>query len=121
MLEREEREVVQAAVRFQIVDEAAEPRNLSVGVGPDLDIAERSLERRAAELRLGHELVDRGGELEVQRAVIFGQHVLAVGLFAHLDPRDRIFALVEIGDFVGRIFRRGIEHRDRDHGREGRA
>src|SRR5208283_4267764 len=112
--EREEGEIVDAPVRLQIVDEAAEPGNFPVRVGPDLDIAEGSFEWGASQLGLGNKLVDGGRELYIQRAVVFRKHVLPVSLFSHLYPRNRILAFVEIGDLVGRIFRRGIEHSDRD-------
>ncbi len=118
MFEREEREVVETPVRFQVIDEAAEPGNLSVGIGPDFDVTECSFKGRASQLRLGDELVNRGGELYVQRAVIFRQHVLSVGLFAHLDIGDWIMPLVQIGDFVRSVFGRGVEHGDRNHRRQ---
>src|SRR5580704_18818262 len=106
MLERKEREIVNPPVRPQIVDEASEPGNLSVCIRPDLNVSERSLEWRTSQLRLRHEFVYGGGELYIQRSVIFRKHVLAIGLFAHFDPGDGVVPLVEICDFIGRILRR---------------
>ena len=89
--------------------------DVAARIGPDFDVAERAFKRGASELCLRHELVDCGGELQIERGVVLRKHVLPIGFFAHLDPRDRIVAFIEVGDFVGRVFGRGVKHRDGDH------
>ena len=59
--------------------------------------------------------MQRRGPLQVERSVIFGQHVLAVRFLPHLHIGDRIISSLEIGDLVGGIFRCAIEHRHRQH------
>jgi len=73
-------------VRFQIVHKTAQPGNLAVCIRPDFNIAKSSLEWRPTEPRLGHELVNCGSELDIERAVVLGQHVLSVRFFAHFNP-----------------------------------
>ena len=43
---------------------------------------------------------------------------LAVGFFAHFDPRDRVAAGLQIRDLGSGILRRAVEHRNRNHRRQ---
>src|SRR5215469_2761571 len=61
-------------------------------------------------------MVQRIGELHVEGGVVFGQHVLAVGLFAHLHIRNWIVAFLEIGEFGDSVFGRAVDEGDRNHG-----
>ena len=56
--------------------------------------------------------------LEVERRVIFGQHVLPVGLFAHFHIGNWIATLTEIGDFCSTVFRSSVQHGNRNHCRQ---
>ena len=54
-------------------------------IWPNFDVFGDAFENRAAKLVVGIDAMERGGELQVESRVIFGQHVLAVWFFAHLD------------------------------------
>jgi hypothetical protein len=57
-------------------------------------------------------------ELEVERGVVFGQNVLAIGLFAHLDVGDRVAALRQVRYLRGGVIGRAVEQGDGNHGGE---
>ena len=116
VLEGEEGEVLERVVRLEVAKEAAEEGDAAIGVGPGVDIARCAFKRWAAEFGLRHQLVNGARELHVERGVILRQHALAIGLFAHFDPRDGVLLLVEVGNLVGRVLWRGVEHGDGHHG-----
>ena len=60
--------------------------------------------------------MNRGCPLQIQRGVIFGKHVLAIGFFAHLDVGDRIASFLQIGNLRRCIVGSVVQHRDRHHG-----
>ena len=60
--------------------------------------------------------MDGGGELHVQRCVVFGIHALAIRLLAELHIGDRIAALLEVSDLRRGIFRRAVNHGHGNHG-----
>ena len=107
---------MQSSVCLQVVEKPADPRNFSGCVGPHFHVLKRSLEGWAAQLRLRHTAVNCGGELQVQRSIVFRQHVLPISFFTHLDIRDRIMAFVKISNFIRGIFWCRIQHGNRDHG-----
>ena len=115
VLERHERQVGETAVRVQVVEKPPEPRRLPLRIRPHLDVVVDAFEHRPAQLQRGIDAMERRGELQIERAVVLGQHVLPIRLFAHLDPRDRVAACLQIGDLGGRILGRAVEHRDRNH------
>ncbi len=104
-------------VRFEIVDEAAEPGGASLRVRPDFNVLIHALEYRPAEFESRIDFVNCGRELEVERAIVLGQHVLAVRLLAHLDVGDRIAALLDVCDLGGGIVGRAVEHGNGNHRR----
>ena len=62
--------------------------------------------------------MDGSGPLQIRAPVIFGQHVLAIWLLAHLDIRNGIAAFQKVCNLRSGVFRCPIEHRDRNHGGE---
>ena len=116
VFEREEGEFVDGVVGFQIVDEAAGPGSLAGSVGPGFDVFVDAGEDGAAEFEFGIDAVQGLGELDVHGGVIFGNHEVAVGFFAHFDVRDGIAALFKVSEFVGGVFRRAVNHGDGNHG-----
>ena len=117
VLEREEPEIIQAAVLFQIIQEATQPGNLAVTIGPDFYVFVDSLEGRSAKLQGGIDAMKRCGPLEVECGVVFRHHELAIRFFAHFDVRDGIVAFLEIGNFgrgvVGSVIKQGDGHHRR--------
>lgn len=107
-----------ACVRFQVIEEAAEPGASSLGVRPNLDVLCDTLEYRTSEFQIRIYAMNRRGPLQVQSTIVFRQHVLAVGLFSHFYVRDRISSLFQVCDLCRRVFRRTVEHRDRNHCRK---
>ena len=85
-------------------------------VGPGFDVFVDSLEHRAAEFEFGVHAMHGGGELQVECGVIFGQHVLAIGLLAHLHVGNGIAMLFQISHLRRRVFGRAVEHGDGNHG-----
>ncbi len=116
MLESDKGEVGEATVHFQVIDEAAHPGSATLRIRPDTNIFRDTFKDGAAEFYVGIDLVNRRRPLQIKRGVIFGQHVLPVGLFSHFHVANGIAALFNVGDFSGGIFRRAIEQRDRNHG-----
>jgi hypothetical protein len=53
MLERHKGEIAEAIVRFEVVEEAAEPGIAALGVPPGLDVFGDALKGWTAELKLG--------------------------------------------------------------------
>ena len=47
--------------------------------------------------------MNRPGPLDVESSVVFGEHVLAIRLFAHLDPTDGIATLFNVGNLRRRV------------------
>ena len=75
-----------------------------------------AFKRRAAELEVWVDAAQRCRELQIQRAIILGLHVLAVSFFTYLDVGDGVFVIFEITNFGRSIVRRFIEQRDGHHG-----
>ena len=103
------------AVRLQIGDEPADPRRPALRVGPHLNVLVDSFEYRAAEFECRVYFMDRFRPLNVERGVVLRQNAFAIRLLAHLDPADRVAALLEVRDLRGRIVGRSVEHGDRNH------
>src|SRR5713226_7868781 len=70
----------------------------------------------ARQLQFWAHLVQSGGKLQVEGAVVFGQHLLTIGFFSHLDIGNGIATLFYVGDLGCRIFRCAVQHGDRNHG-----
>ena len=77
-----------------------------------------AFEYRATQFQAGVDFVQSSGKLEIECAVIFGQHLLPVGFFTHLNVRNGVTALLEIGDLGRRVFRCAEKHGDRNHRRQ---
>ena len=88
VLERDEGQVGQSAVRLQIIHESAHPRGAALSVGPDSNVFVDAFENGASQFQLGINFVNGGRPLKVERGVVFGHGVFAVGFLAHLDIRD---------------------------------
>src|SRR5580698_2854951 len=113
VLERKEREVVQSAVAFQVVQETTKKRSVAICVRPYLDISKCSLEGWPSQLRVRDKPMNRSRKLYIERSVIFRKHALSIRLFAHFDSRYRIVPLVEIGDLICGILGSSIQHCNR--------
>ena len=105
-------------MRPQIVEESSQPRSAALRIRPDLDVLADSLKHRSAQFEVPINLVESGGELQVQSGVVLGQHVLAVGFFAHLDVRDRVTAFLDICHLRRGVLRRTVQHGYGDDGRQ---
>ena len=116
VLEGKKREIVHAAMLLHVIDKTCGPRDFSVRIRPDLDVFIHSLKRRPAQLQLGIHVMNRGRPLQIERGVIFRQHVLPISFLAHLDIGNRIAAFFQICNLRPRIVRSVIQHRDRHHG-----
>ena len=53
-------------------------------------------------------MMERICRLQIQGSIIFGEHVLTIGLLTHLHIGDRVIALLQVGDFGDRVFGRPI-------------
>src|ERR1700678_3761401 len=58
------------------------------------------------------------GPLYVQSGVIFGEHVLAVGLLAHFHVGDRIMTAFDVSNLGDGVLRIVVKKCDWDHGRQ---
>ena len=63
-------------------------------------------------------MVNRGGPLHVECAVILGHRVLAIGFLAHFYVTDRVSAFFEVGDLSSCVVGSSVEHGDRNHCRQ---
>ena len=115
VLERDECQVREPIMGFQISHEAPHPGGLSLCVGPNPNVVIDALENRASEFELRVHLVNCRRPLQVQRAVVFWHGVLAVGLFTHLDIADSVAPLLEVSDLRSCIVGRAVQHSHRDH------
>ena len=116
MLEGHEGEILKPIVGFQVIEETAEPGSATLGVTPDLNVFGDAFENRASEFVIRVDAVESRGELQVQGPIVLGLHVLAVGLFAQLNVRDGIAALLDVGHLRGGIFGRAVQHRNGNDG-----
>ena len=73
------------AALLEVAQEAVHPGAVARSVGPGRPGVDVGLEAGAAEVECRVDAVQGVGPLNVQRAVVFRRHVLAVGFFAHLD------------------------------------
>ena len=118
VLERCKREIAQAAVGLEIVDEASQPGSLAFGVGPHLDVFVHALEYGATEFQRRVQTVQRRRPLQVKGSVLFRQHVLAVRLLAHFDIGNRIASGFQVSDLGGGVLGCAVKHGDGNHCRE---
>src|SRR5207249_8087595 len=118
MLERNERQIRETAMLFQVIDETSHPRCMSLCIWPNPNILIYAFENGPAKFEGRIYFVKGRGPLDVQSAVIFGHRVLAVGLLAHFDVGNTVSALLNVRDFSSRIIRRAIKHGDRNHRRQ---
>src|SRR5579864_2029707 len=56
--------------------------------------------------------MQRSRELQVKYRVVFGQHVLAIGLLSHFDIRNEIATLLEVAHLRGSVLRSAVQHCD---------
>ena len=105
-------------MHFQILDEPSQPGSFAIGVGPHFNVIVHAFKDWAAESQPLINPMQGRCPLEVERRVIFGQHVLPVGLFAHFHIRNWIATLSEIGKFEGAVIRSPIQHGNRNHCRQ---
>src|SRR5439155_2726859 len=84
VLEGDEGQVGNPSVRLQVVDEAAHPGGPALLVGPYLDVFADALEDGPAKFCLRNQAMNRSGELQVKRGVVFRLAILTVRLLAHL-------------------------------------
>ncbi len=115
MLEGKKREIVHPLMLLQIIQEARGPGNLTIRVGPNLDVFIYALKRWTAQFQIWIQPMQCRGPLDVQRGVIFGQHVLPIGFFTHLDVRNWISALLQISELSGSVVGSVVEQRHRNH------
>ena len=85
MLERHEREILNAIMSLQIIQKAPEPGSAALGIRPDFNVFGHAFENWTTKLVLGIYAMQRGGELQIKSGIIFRLHVLAVRLFSHFD------------------------------------
>src|SRR3954464_9832823 len=60
----------------------------------------------------------RSCKLKIESSVIFGEHVLTIGLLSHLNVGNWIPAFFQIGDLRNGVFGSGIDQGNRNHGRQ---
>src|ERR1700686_5656673 len=60
--------------------------------------------------------MERARPLHIESGVILGQHVLAVGLFTHLDVGDWIVAVLQVSNLGDSVVGSVVQKRDRNHG-----
>src|ERR1700674_4076231 len=60
--------------------------------------------------------MERARPLHIESGVILGQHVLAVGLFTHLDVGDWIVAVLQVSNLGDSVIGSVVQKRDRNHG-----
>ncbi len=85
--------------------------------GPGFHVIFIVFEHRPTQLQMGINGMQRVGELDIKRRLVFGRHELAVRLLAHLHPGNRVAARFEIADLRRRIPGRAVHHGDRHRGR----
>src|SRR5271170_456238 len=115
VLEREELQILHAIMLTQVKQESTKPRGAALGVGPDLDVIVHALKGRTTELETGIYLAYCCYELEIERSVVFGLRILAIGFFSYLDIGDGVFVVFEVTNFGGGIVGCFVEQGNRHH------
>ena len=103
-------------MRSQVIEKPSEPRCFTVGIRPYLNVLIHALKYGTAKLQFRIDAMERSREVKIERCVIFGQHVLTVRFFSHLDVRDWIATFFEICNLRCGIFRSGVNQSNRNHG-----
>src|ERR1700691_4691342 len=99
------------SVGLEVIDKSLHPGSASLIVRPQGDVLVDAFENRAAQPGAGRQLVDRIRHLNVDGAIIFRRHVLAVALLPDLNSHHWITTLVNVGNLIGAIFRSVINRR----------
>src|SRR5208283_4486223 len=99
VLEGHEGKVREALMSFEVIEESAEPRVAAARVFPNLDVFRDSLEDGASEFQFWIDGVERFGPLQIQRAIVFRNHVLAVGFLTLFYIGNRITAFLDVCNF----------------------
>src|SRR5580698_750028 len=96
---------------LKVINKSLHPGSASLIVRPQGDVLVDAFENRAAQPGAGRQLVDRIRHLNVDGAIIFRRHVLAVALLPDLNSHHWITTLVNIGNLIGAVFGSVINRR----------
>src|SRR5580704_14740618 len=113
------------SVGLEVIDKSLHPGSASLIVRPQGDVLVDAFENRAAQPGAGRQLVDCIRHLNVDGAIVFRRHVLAVALLPDLNSHDWITTLVNVGNLIGAVFgsvinRRTCNQRRMPHGQSAR-
>src|SRR5579872_4125099 len=76
VFEGHERQILDASMSFQVIEETPEPGRPSLRIGPHLNVLSHAFEDRSAELEIWIDAMQRSCKLQVKSGVIFGLHIL---------------------------------------------
>src|ERR1700683_1036515 len=92
------------SVGLEVIDKSLHPGSASLIVRPQGDVLVDAFENRAAQPGAGRNLVSRIRHLNVDGAIIFRRHVLAVALLPDFNSHHWITTLVNVRNLIGAIF-----------------